>query len=660
MRRSFLFPQIVYPFFFFLLILAIAGFFTQRPVLSAASSLATPQPTQTCLFNPTSTQIRVQVAADGSWQAERLWQSGTVGKTIHRNLFSGDSPDALQSALFDDPCGLTALRGAMTLEIQGTIVAGQVINLNLPANPSTGYFWEIDETATALHLEANQMHQISNRIGGAALQTLTFRSPSSAKAKLRLHYQRPWQEQEAPILNILIEGQGVSIADLSQAISLPAPPSTFESSALSTPTEGSPLLEDPVMPQSATELPSSFNWCAQGKCTPVRNQGACGSCWAFSTVGVLESKMLIVNNPATDLSEQYLVSCNLEGWGCDGGWFAHDYHISKKPPSETQAGAVLESAFPYRAADLPCNGPYQHPYRATEWKYVDPKVNIPIDEQIKQAIYTYGPVAAAVCAGPAFDRYRGGVFVTDEKSVCGSSLVNHGIVLTGWDDSQGVWILRNSWGSSWGESGYMRIGYGVSNVGLGANYISYSPSADIPPTATATPSTSPSPTPSPTSSPPFVIPAHVYLPLLSKASTDSISPLAGYWLNDYEDSDFYVTADRAHVTHQSVIVYISDGVCQGQYWQITAPGLYPIRAQSYSFDGAYYAQGRFTSPTTAIVQHGLLGLYIEGCGTFSSDLWTDFYSWNNNTQPLSAKEQGQGTARVKTGAPIRPIYLSKP
>ncbi len=541
MKHSFRPHQIFYPLFLLLFILTLSSFFTERPVLSAASSLATPQPTEACLFNLTLTQIRVQVAADGTWQAERLWQSGTTDINTRRSLFSGSSLDALRSSLFDDPCGLTALRGAMTLEIQGSIVAGQVINLNLPANPSTGYFWEMDETATTLHLEANQMHQISRRIGGAALQTLTFRSPSSAKAKLRLHYQRPWQEQEAPILHILIEGQGVSIADLSQAISLPTPSATFESSALSPPVEGSPSFEAPAIPQSATELPSSFNWCAQGKCTPVRNQGACGSCWAFSTVGVLESKMLIVNDPATNLSEQYLVSCNLEGWGCDGGWFAHDYHISKKPPSEPQAGAVLESAFPYQAADLPCNGPYQHPYRASEWKYVDRNVNIPTVAQIKQAIYTHGPVGAAVCAGPAFDRYRGGVFVTDEKSVCGSSLVNHGIVLTGWDDSQGVWILRNSWGSSWGESGYMRIGYGVSNVGLEANYIFYSPSADITPTATATPSTSPSPTPSPTSSPPFVIRAHVYLPILSKTSPESSLPPAGYWLNKYEDSDLNVT-----------------------------------------------------------------------------------------------------------------------
>ena len=73
-------------------------------------------------------------------------------------------------------------------------------------------------------------------------------------------------------------------------------------------------------PLAVEPLPSSFNWCDLGACPPVRNQGGCGSCWAFGTVGPLESNILIHGGDAPDLSEQYLVSCNSDGWGCGGGW----------------------------------------------------------------------------------------------------------------------------------------------------------------------------------------------------------------------------------------------------------------------------------------------------------------------------------------------------
>ena len=108
--------------------------------------------------------------------------------------------------------------------------------------------------------------------------------------------------------------------------------------------------------------------------------------------------------------------------------------------------------------------------------------SVPSVTAIKQAIATYGPISAAVCVGSQFQSYTGGVFSTDESASCGTSKVNHAIVLVGWDDNQGTWILRNSWGTWWGElaggttgseKGYMRIKYGISNVGYAANYVSY-------------------------------------------------------------------------------------------------------------------------------------------------------------------------------------------
>jgi C1A family cysteine protease len=219
--------------------------------------------------------------------------------------------------------------------------------------------------------------------------------------------------------------------------------------------------------------PSSFDWRGKGGVTPIKNQGGCGSCWAFGTVGPLECLIRIKCSLTKDLSEQYLVSCNEDGWGCGGGWWAHDYHEWKIPAGQAEAGAVLEAHFPYVASNAPCGGAYSHPWKIDDWAYIS-GYSVPSADAIKQAIMEYGPVAAAVYVGPAFQAYTGGIFDNDE---CPSCNVNHGIVLVGWDDNQGangVWILRNSWGTGWGEDGYMRIEYGTSSVGYAANYIVFS------------------------------------------------------------------------------------------------------------------------------------------------------------------------------------------
>lgn len=225
-------------------------------------------------------------------------------------------------------------------------------------------------------------------------------------------------------------------------------------------------------PMPKASLPVRFDWREQTGLPPIKNQGGCGSCWAFATVGVMESLLKSRMALLEDLSEQYLVSCNVHGWSCSGGWFAHDYHEDLIPPGEPTAGAVLETNFPYAARNLPCGSPHPHAYRLTQWKYVG-AWGTPSVEDIKQAIYAHGPVAAAVAVGPAFQAYRDGVFDKDESSVG----INHAIVLVGWDDeyywngsTHGVWILRNSWGTGWGKNGYMLIKYNTSQVGYAANY----------------------------------------------------------------------------------------------------------------------------------------------------------------------------------------------
>ena len=119
----------------------------------------------------------------------------------------------------------------------------------------------------------------------------------------------------------------------------------------------------------------------------------------------------------------------------------------------------------------PVTCPYDHEYTINGWAYIGTSYGVPSTSAIKQAILTYGPVSAAVCVTSAFQGYTGGVF-----NACSPGTVNHAVVLVGWNDAQGtqgVWILRNSWGTDWGEDGYMYIEYGCSSIGYSACYVDY-------------------------------------------------------------------------------------------------------------------------------------------------------------------------------------------
>ena len=238
-------------------------------------------------------------------------------------------------------------------------------------------------------------------------------------------------------------------------------------------------------------LPLAFNWRDAVGCPPIRNQGGCNSCWAFATVGVMECNIFVQDGVSVDLSEQWLVSCNQETttpilpidnyelrWGCNGGWFAHDYHTGAKTDSHGGSGAVLEADFPYVASDAPCGGPYTHPYLLDSWAFIGPELGQANVEAIKQAIYEYGPVTAAMHVGLAFGNYTGGVFNVDIGEP-----PNHAMVILGWDDAvgaNGAWLTRNAWGTWWGNAGYGWIEYGVSSIGYGANFVVYSGAATPP------------------------------------------------------------------------------------------------------------------------------------------------------------------------------------
>jgi C1A family cysteine protease len=211
----------------------------------------------------------------------------------------------------------------------------------------------------------------------------------------------------------------------------------------------------------AAALPTSFT----GKCGGVRNQGSCGSCWAFGITGAIEGQWAYQTGTYYDFSEQYLLDCNSYGYSCSGGWFTA-FNDCKYPK-----WFKYEYCYPYVAYKKTCNPVNCDADYCTSWAYVGSSSGVPSTDSIKQKIYDHGSVTAAVTAGTAFQAYKSGCFSTNLTSA-----VNHAIVLCGWNNATcttGAWYLKNSWGTSWGISGFMWIKYGVSKVGYAACYANY-------------------------------------------------------------------------------------------------------------------------------------------------------------------------------------------
>jgi hypothetical protein len=205
-------------------------------------------------------------------------------------------------------------------------------------------------------------------------------------------------------------------------------------------------------------LPTSY----MGYYTPIKNQGSCGSCWAFGMTAMVESTAKRLTGTTYDLSEQYVLDCTSTTWGCNGGFFNFVTFISPN-------GARAESCLPYIAKkNRRCSKTCPIVYQITNWAYVGNSSSVPSVDAIKTAIYTYGAVAAAVYVDSYWQAYVSGCFNGTAAGSC-----NHAIELVGWDDSictTGAWKLKNSWGTGWGEAGFMWIKYNSQLVGYAACY----------------------------------------------------------------------------------------------------------------------------------------------------------------------------------------------
>ena len=195
--------------------------------------------------------------------------------------------------------------------------------------------------------------------------------------------------------------------------------------------------------------------------TSVKDQGGCGSCWAFGTLGSMEAVINIVENDSyidMDLSEQFLVSCCDECGDCGGGYPSVTYDFIMN------TGVPDESCFLYVASDVPCDPCSDWSDRAwfiTDWIWVS---NDP--DSIKGALQTYGPLGVALHAPDDFLLYKSGIYEPVWSSpewdkTFPFDQANHWVTLVGYNDTGEYWIVKNSWGSDWGEEGYGKIAYRV-------------------------------------------------------------------------------------------------------------------------------------------------------------------------------------------------------
>lgn len=215
---------------------------------------------------------------------------------------------------------------------------------------------------------------------------------------------------------------------------------------------------------AAVAAPASFDWrSASGTyegnfVTPIRDQGNCGSCWAFCTVAALESQVLMGNNTPgvnLNLSEQLLLSCSSAG-NCEQGGYIDD-----AANYVTSIGLPLETCFPYTATNntciKACAGWTDSAYRINGWHWV--ATTRPTVEGLKSALVTYGPLVTTMDVYADFYAYTSGIY----SRTTGTYEGGHAVLLVGYNDTGQYFIVKNSWGTGWGESGYFRIAYGQLN-----------------------------------------------------------------------------------------------------------------------------------------------------------------------------------------------------
>jgi len=355
----------------------------------------------------------------------------------------------------------------------------QILEIQLPVNVSTGYNW-CESNSSADKSVRQSIEQVgesdfidnpvningkSRIVGQSGTQILRYDGVSRGTAVLTLDLKREW-EMNSPAIDsytITVVSAGKYTGNFTPRV------------------KATPKYDKPLTSVSST-LPS--RWDFRPLCTPITNQGNCGSCWDFAACGAFEACINIIDGNIRAVSQQWVINCDSIGAnGCQGGWF-----IPGASDLFQNDGAVYLSDLPY--ADASCFSvhgdtatcrsacvTYTHHEKIDSYGEIgdEGSTGIPPVDTLKAAIIKHGPIWVCVCAARhAWQIYKHGIFT--EAS---DSSTDHAVVLVGWKDtivtdgSGGYWIMRNSWGSGWGIKGYMYITYGTDKIGSYADYIVY-------------------------------------------------------------------------------------------------------------------------------------------------------------------------------------------
>uniref|UniRef100_A0A0R3S1G4 Cathepsin L-like n=1 Tax=Elaeophora elaphi TaxID=1147741 RepID=A0A0R3S1G4_9BILA len=220
-----------------------------------------------------------------------------------------------------------------------------------------------------------------------------------------------------------------------------------------------------MLTSANSKLPEKIDWRVKGAVTPVKDQGDCGSCWAFSSTGALEGQHYLRTGHLVSLSEQNLLDCseNYGNYGCSGGLMDYAFDYIKE-----NGGIDSESSYPYEAREGPCR--YSNRTRSsTDIGEVD----LPEGDEIElqKAVAEIGPISVAINAA-YLSFYEKGIFSSDD---CSSQELNHGVLVVGYGseivpgkngtvENLDYWIVKNSWGKNWGENGYFRLARNKENM----------------------------------------------------------------------------------------------------------------------------------------------------------------------------------------------------
>ncbi|XP_036449130.1 cathepsin L1-like isoform X3 [Colossoma macropomum] len=221
-----------------------------------------------------------------------------------------------------------------------------------------------------------------------------------------------------------------------------------------------------LQPLEGAALPRDVDWRARGYVTRVKDQSHCGSCWAFSATGALEGQMFKKTKKLVRLSEQQLVDCSgsYGNFGCQGGFMDKAFKYIMY-----SGGLETAYTYPYQAKEGQCSFKKQRAWaKCSNYKGVSPT-----EDALKNAVATIGPISVAIDVSPhSFQLYKSGVY---DEPACSSTKATHAVLAVGYgtDHGKDYWLVKNSWGTVWGDEGYIKMSRNKNNQCGIASYAVY-------------------------------------------------------------------------------------------------------------------------------------------------------------------------------------------